>query len=69
MSLAHAAVEWPQVVTAVIAVEAFGLSVLSLLLKRRSAYLEGHFLLVRQHAAVTILYSLRRRKQSGWWAT
>lgn len=66
MSLARAAVEWPQVVTAVIAVAAFGLSILSLLLQRKRPYLEGQFLTVRLHAAVTIRNSGNLSARAPW---
>lgn len=66
MSFARAVVEWPQVVTAVIAVAAFGLSVLSLLLQRKRPYLEGQFLLVRLHPAVTIRNSGNQTARAPW---
>jgi hypothetical protein len=66
MSLIRAAVEWPQVVTAVIAMAAFGLSILSLFLQRRRPYLEGQFLTVRPHAAVAIRNTGNLTARAPW---
>src|SRR5215218_1658733 len=66
MSLPRGAVEWPQIVTAVIAVAAFGLSVFSLLLQRRRPYLEAQFLMVRGQAAVSIRNSGNLTARAPW---
>lgn len=66
MSIIRATVEWPQVVTAVIAVAAFGLSILSLLLQRKAPYIEAQFMTVRAKAAVVVRNSGDRTARAPW---